>query len=127
MNVVDIRDMPQSQWIFWSTGVPVTALVVALALTVAYRGDQLQDQIMTLRDRWRGKRPGRERITPMDAPQQVMRVGSFARRTSTVMASGVQTHQPFGGVRRTYTGGSMAFSVRNGQGAEVGGWGMRRR
>lgn len=32
MNTVDIRDMGSSQWIFWAIGVPLTAVIMLIAL-----------------------------------------------------------------------------------------------
>lgn len=32
MNTADVRDMTQSQWVYWAAAVPVTALVIGLTL-----------------------------------------------------------------------------------------------
>ncbi|KAG9250024.1 uncharacterized protein F5Z01DRAFT_432833 [Emericellopsis atlantica] len=55
MNVTDIRDTEFSQKIFWATGLPVTLVVVLIALLYAYRGEALQDWV------WRRLRPRRVR------------------------------------------------------------------
>ncbi|KAF3914887.1 hypothetical protein ABW20_dc0106664 [Dactylellina cionopaga] len=45
MNTVDIRNIEQSQGIFWMTAVPVTVVILGLALVWAYYGDEIQDRI----------------------------------------------------------------------------------
>ena len=47
MNTTDIRDTEWSQRIFWATGLPVTLAVVILALIYAYRGEVIQDWVLT--------------------------------------------------------------------------------
>ncbi|KAF4966906.1 hypothetical protein FSARC_5470 [Fusarium sarcochroum] len=43
MNTTDIRDTDWDQRIFWSSAVPVTALVLALALIYGYKWDEVTD------------------------------------------------------------------------------------
>jgi len=40
MNVEGIRDMEQSQYIFWIVAVPVTCVVIELSLAYAYRWEK---------------------------------------------------------------------------------------
>lgn len=47
MNTVDVRDTEWSQKIFWVTGLPVTLVVVIFALIYAYRGERIQDWMLT--------------------------------------------------------------------------------
>ena len=43
MNTRDIREMQQGQTLFWSTGLPITAVVLLAAVMYAYYGDQVGD------------------------------------------------------------------------------------
>ncbi|CAG9989389.1 unnamed protein product [Clonostachys byssicola] len=43
MNTADIRDMERSQSIFWTTSVPVTTVVLFVALLYGYYGDGIAD------------------------------------------------------------------------------------
>lgn len=43
MNTADIRDMERSQSIFWTTSIPVTTLVLVVALLYGYYGDGIAD------------------------------------------------------------------------------------
>ncbi|KAH8802972.1 hypothetical protein F5884DRAFT_903578 [Xylogone sp. PMI_703] len=43
MNTVDIRNQNTTQWLFWAIALPITAVVVALALLVAYRYDEMRE------------------------------------------------------------------------------------
>lgn len=45
MNTADIRDMNFSQAIFWSTSLPVTAVVVVAAVVYGYKGDEIGDWV----------------------------------------------------------------------------------
>lgn len=51
MNTTDIRDTEFSQTIFWMTGLPVTVVVITLAVIYAYRGEAVEDWI------WRQMQP----------------------------------------------------------------------
>lgn len=35
MNTNDVRNMEKSQWVFWATAVPLTAVIVGLAVFVS--------------------------------------------------------------------------------------------
>ncbi|KAI4636059.1 hypothetical protein J4E83_001013 [Alternaria metachromatica] len=43
MNTVDIRDMENTQGLFWAIAIPTTALIGGLSLLIAYRGTQMWD------------------------------------------------------------------------------------
>lgn len=43
MNTIDIRNSQQNQWLFWAISLPLTSLIVALALLVALRGDSIRE------------------------------------------------------------------------------------
>lgn len=45
MNTIDIRNQDTTQWLFWAIGLPITAIVVVLALVVAYRYDEMREWI----------------------------------------------------------------------------------
>lgn len=51
MNFSDIRDMAQTQWLFWAVALCVTAGVVALSLFVAFSGRVLVEKFMIWRDK----------------------------------------------------------------------------
>jgi hypothetical protein len=46
MNTADVRTLGSSQWLFWATALPLTALVLAGALTVGFKGDALRERIV---------------------------------------------------------------------------------
>ncbi|OCL05896.1 hypothetical protein AOQ84DRAFT_298018, partial [Glonium stellatum] len=43
MNTTDIRNSQQNQWIFWAISLPLTSLIVVLALLVALKGDSIRE------------------------------------------------------------------------------------
>ncbi|KAI4273932.1 MAG: hypothetical protein L6R38_006227 [Xanthoria sp. 2 TBL-2021] len=52
MNTIDIRDTKFPQWIFWVSAVPLTVLVVILALFMAQMMEPLKDLWSQVQDRW---------------------------------------------------------------------------
>ena len=42
MNTYDIRNMGAKQWIFWATAIPVTIIVVALAVVLVLNIDPMR-------------------------------------------------------------------------------------
>ena len=42
MNTYDIRNMDARQWIFWATAIPVTIVVVALAVVLVLNIDPVR-------------------------------------------------------------------------------------
>jgi len=52
MNFIDIRDMTQSQSLFWLVGCCVTAGVLAVSLCLAFSGSSLMDRFL----RWKESR-----------------------------------------------------------------------
>ncbi|KAF7538824.1 hypothetical protein G7054_g2580 [Neopestalotiopsis clavispora] len=56
MNTVDIRDMDNSQALFWTIAIPVTAVILGLAALVAYKGDDLRERFLGLNVR-QGRAP----------------------------------------------------------------------
>jgi len=65
MNTVGIRDTDYGQSIFWATGLPVTALVMVLAVAYGYYSDKIQDSFLTAFESLKGY------------------LGSFSRRPSS--------------------------------------------
>ncbi|KAL9578687.1 MAG: hypothetical protein Q9212_005562 [Teloschistes hypoglaucus] len=55
MNVNDIRDMGRSQWVFWASALPLTAIVAAVAILVAYKIEPVKDLWSGIAERWRGR------------------------------------------------------------------------
>ncbi|OTA79326.1 hypothetical protein M434DRAFT_38340 [Hypoxylon sp. CO27-5] len=48
MNTTDIRDTDYDQRFFWTVAIPVTFVVLALAFFYGYKGDSIEDRILTL-------------------------------------------------------------------------------
>lgn len=48
MNTTDIRDTNYDQRLFWTVSLPVTFAVLALAFFYGYKGDTIEDRILTL-------------------------------------------------------------------------------
>ncbi|KAI0897390.1 hypothetical protein F4806DRAFT_398504 [Annulohypoxylon nitens] len=48
MNTTDIRDTDYDQRLFWAVSVPITFAVLALAFLYGYKGDAIEDRILTL-------------------------------------------------------------------------------
>ncbi|KAF4476829.1 hypothetical protein CGGC5_v015145 [Colletotrichum fructicola Nara gc5] len=45
MNTVDIRDMPQSSWTYWTTAAPITLLVLCSAYLYAYKWEAIRRRV----------------------------------------------------------------------------------
>jgi Mg2+ and Co2+ transporter CorA len=43
MNTVDIRDLQQGQWLFWTIALPVTTVVIGLAVLVVLKGESIRE------------------------------------------------------------------------------------
>lgn len=43
MNTSDLRDMDSNQQLFWAVGVPLTALVLAIAFIYGYKSEEFAD------------------------------------------------------------------------------------
>lgn len=53
MNVTDVRDMEQTQWVFWATAIPLAVVIITLCLIWA---GELENFLRGVRDVWsRGK------------------------------------------------------------------------
>ncbi|KAI1408535.1 hypothetical protein F5Y13DRAFT_204710 [Hypoxylon sp. FL1857] len=48
MNTTDIRDTDYDQRFFWTVAIPVTFVVLALAFFYGYKGDSIEERILTL-------------------------------------------------------------------------------
>ena len=48
MNTADIRDMNQTQSLFWSVAIPLTILTVGGCMLIGYNGDDLRDAISSV-------------------------------------------------------------------------------
>ncbi|KAH8886417.1 hypothetical protein GQ53DRAFT_343835 [Thozetella sp. PMI_491] len=48
MNTDDIRNMENTQVLFWSVAVPVTVFVLSLAFVYAYKGDNIEDWVSSV-------------------------------------------------------------------------------
>jgi hypothetical protein len=56
MNVSDIREMPQTQWLFWAVALCVTAAVVGGSLFLAFEGGTMAERWALWRDIRRERR-----------------------------------------------------------------------
>ena len=63
MNTYDIRNTNTRQWIFWATAIPVTILVMGLAIVAVLKFDPLRGVWARLVERDRRQRVGREEET----------------------------------------------------------------
>ncbi|KAI0838310.1 hypothetical protein F5Y06DRAFT_303980 [Hypoxylon sp. FL0890] len=48
MNTTDIRDTDYDQRFFWTVAIPVTFVVLALAFFYGYKGDSIEERVLTL-------------------------------------------------------------------------------
>ncbi|KAI4193278.1 MAG: hypothetical protein LQ350_008394 [Teloschistes chrysophthalmus] len=76
MNVNDIRNMGRSQWVFWASALPLTAIVAGIALLVAYKIEPVKDFWSGIAERWKGKDAPAESYP---APAPVIRQASYYR------------------------------------------------
>lgn len=79
MNTTDIRDTGHNQSLFWVVAMPVTASVVALALTYGYKGEELLDWIHSRVRRRERPQGGRETAEDRDMSS----LGTDRRLTGT--------------------------------------------
>ncbi|KAF1948666.1 hypothetical protein CC80DRAFT_540815 [Byssothecium circinans] len=59
MNTSDIRDMDNTQSLFWSIALPLTTVVMGTILFIAYNGDELRDRLSDLYRTLTGKQQRR--------------------------------------------------------------------
>lgn len=50
MNVYDIRNMVQTQWVFWAVACSITTAVVASSIFLAFSGGDIMEKVMLWRD-----------------------------------------------------------------------------
>lgn len=74
MNFLDIRDMAQTQWLFWAVALCVTASVVAISIFLAFSGGSIMEKILLWRDRRR-----EQRLSTKTARRQAMPPGPGER------------------------------------------------
>ena len=58
MNTADIRNMGNSQATFWVAALPITGVVLFLAILVAYKGDAVREWFFTMRERRKSREAG---------------------------------------------------------------------
>lgn len=56
MNFADIRDMRQTQWLFWAVALCITAAVVAASLFLAFSGSAMYEKVLMWKDRYQDAR-----------------------------------------------------------------------
>lgn len=64
MNTSDIRDLQQGQWVFWLLALPVTAVVVGVAVLVLLKGESIREYFIR-RQVARGKRTITAGVAPV--------------------------------------------------------------
>ena len=57
MNFSDIREMGQTQWLFWAVALCVTAGVVGSSLFLAFSGGKMYEKVLLWKDRYHERRP----------------------------------------------------------------------
>ncbi|GAB1318623.1 hypothetical protein MFIFM68171_08833 [Madurella fahalii] len=62
MNTVDIRDIGATQSLYWTIAVPVTIVVLAIALAYGYKGDEISDWIRDRISLWKSNRVPRSAV-----------------------------------------------------------------
>jgi len=70
MNTIDVRNLEQGQWLFWTIALPVTTVVIGLAVLVVLKGESIREFLI--------KREGAKDRGIMNAPSR-----SLSRREST--------------------------------------------
>ncbi|KAK5164777.1 uncharacterized protein LTR77_009441 [Saxophila tyrrhenica] len=84
MNFSDIRDMAQTQWLFWAVAICVTTAVVAASVFLAFSGGRILENILMWRDQRRERR-----LTTKTAQKQAAReLGEKGFRVNGVERSG---------------------------------------
>ncbi|KAI1485619.1 hypothetical protein F5X96DRAFT_674469 [Biscogniauxia mediterranea] len=68
MNTTDIRDTDWDQRFFWMISLPLTAVVVGLAMIYGYKWDSVMDFASTVWDVYQTRRDGRQRPAGLDIP-----------------------------------------------------------
>ncbi|KAK5991370.1 hypothetical protein PT974_09651 [Cladobotryum mycophilum] len=63
MNTTDIRNTNYSQRVFWMTSIPITLVVVVLALSYGYKGDEISDFLIQKMTDWKNAHTPRPRDT----------------------------------------------------------------
>jgi len=96
MNTNDIRNMSNSQSTFWAIALPVTIVVVGLAVLAAYKGDSILEWLFHSRQRLKITRYGqiegrRRRGSPVAQHQR--ETGSFSNSTQFHAESGGQRYR----------------------------------
>ncbi|KAI1087686.1 hypothetical protein F5B19DRAFT_497148 [Rostrohypoxylon terebratum] len=80
MNTTDIRDTDYDQRLFWAVSLPVTFVVLALAFFYGYKGDTIEDRILTL---IYDKRERRQPLPPLSPPKKTVTWGTVTSENNT--------------------------------------------
>ncbi|GAB7358618.1 hypothetical protein MBLNU230_g3848t1 [Neophaeotheca triangularis] len=79
MNFSDIRDMAQTQSLFWAVAVSVTAVVVGGSMFLAFYGGDLVEKVVI----WRDSRRERRGKSPLTLKRSNRRVGGSRAKTDS--------------------------------------------
>jgi Mg2+ and Co2+ transporter CorA len=123
MNTTDVRDTEFDQRVFWWTGIPVTVVVVALAMLYAYHGEGIASWFVDLfqrkrrrklrstgvwhnpaHNRWLAEQQGAEVNKPADEDEKAV----FGIQSNVLAANGM-AHSP--GRHRSSTQGTVRALV----------------
>ncbi|KXX76191.1 Magnesium transport protein CorA [Madurella mycetomatis] len=84
MNTVDIRDIGATQSLYWTIAVPVTIVVLAIALAYGYKGDEIGDWIRDRISLWKSNRvPRSAEVAAQRKPQSSAADGRWVKWAGT--------------------------------------------
>lgn len=79
MNTADMRSLNQGQWLFWIVALPLTAVVMGLALVMVFKGEEIREYFLRRRN-----------FRPRDQDVKLRPV----RRQSTLMSLTADREEP---------------------------------
>ncbi|KAF2110793.1 hypothetical protein BDV96DRAFT_583722 [Lophiotrema nucula] len=87
MNTADLRSMQQGQWVFWTMAIPITSIVIALAMVVIFKGETLRESFIQRRT---------------TAPSKHVEIKKLSRSGSTFASHEEMEQSRWTGVRRRW-------------------------
>jgi hypothetical protein len=93
MNTADIRNINKSQGLFWAIAVPVTAVIVLVAILLAYHGDKLYDRILQMIHRFAERHSASSHMTlePQPNGKSFWNTPSRMHHRSWITSKGTRT------------------------------------
>ena len=84
MNTTDIRDLEKGQWLFWAIALPVTSIVIGLAVVVVLKGESIREFFISYQEA-RDRKQISTASMPKDKTMSYRMTGtSFMRENSTM-------------------------------------------